>query len=85
MNNPLVLKAFPVNPSDPIAEVNGEPITRQQLSDECIARKGEEILETLVARKLIDQALKANKMEVTSAEVDAEIDNVAARVRAYRP
>src|SRR4051794_15996755 len=42
-----------VNPSDPIAVVNGEAITRQQLSDECVARKGEEILETLIARKLI--------------------------------
>src|SRR3954466_16405083 len=42
----LELKAIPVNPPDPIATVNGEVITRQQLSDECVARKGQEILET---------------------------------------
>lgn len=76
----LQLKAIPVNPTDPIATVNGEVITRMQLADECVARKGEEILETLIARKLIDQALRAKKLEVTAAEVDQEIDNVAQRV-----
>lgn len=74
------MAAVPVNPSDPIAIVNKQMITRQQLADESIARKGEEILETMIARTLIDQALRANKLEVTPAEVDAEIDNVAKRV-----
>ncbi|GAC1469652.1 MAG: hypothetical protein NVSMB9_13690 [Isosphaeraceae bacterium] len=76
----LELTAIPVNPSDPIAVINNEAITRQQLSDECVARKGEEILETLIARKLIEQALKAKKLEVTAAEINSEIDNVAQRV-----
>src|SRR5215218_5735469 len=74
------LTRIPVNPTDPIAMVNGEAITRQQLSDECVARKGEEILDTLIARKLIDMALRANRLEVTAAEIDAEIDNVAHNV-----
>ena len=73
-------KQLPVNPTDPIAIINDEVITRQQLANECIIRKGEEILETLIARKLIDQALKAKKLEVTAAEIDQEIDNVAMRV-----
>ncbi len=73
-------KAIPVNPTDPIAVINNEVITRQQLANECIIRKGEEILETLIARKLIDQALKAKKLEVTPDEVNLEIDNVALRV-----
>jgi foldase protein PrsA len=71
------LVRIPVNPSDPVAIVNGEVITRQQLSDECVARKGEEILETLMTRKLIEQALKAKKLEVTAAEIEAEIERVA--------
>ncbi|MBV8229519.1 MAG: peptidylprolyl isomerase [Planctomycetaceae bacterium] len=74
------LTAVPVNPIDPIAIVNGEVISRQQLADECVARRGEEILETLIARKLIEQALKARKLEVGAAEIDQEIDNVANRV-----
>ena len=72
--------AHPVNPTDPIAKVNGEVITRQQLSEECIVRKGEEILDTMISRRLIEQALREKKLEVTAAEIDQEIDNVAARV-----
>ena len=76
----LKLTALPVNPTDPIAVINNQAITRQQLSDECVARKGEEILETMIARLLIEQALRANKLEVTAAEVDQEIDSVAMKV-----
>jgi parvulin-like peptidyl-prolyl isomerase len=67
----------PTNTNDPIALVNGEIITRQRLADECVAREGPKILETLIARVLIDQAMRAKKIEVTAAEIDHEIDNVA--------
>jgi parvulin-like peptidyl-prolyl isomerase len=73
------LMAVPVNPTDPIAIVNGQVISRQHLADECVARKGKEILDTLINRALIEQALKARKQEVTAAEIDQEIDNVARR------
>lgn len=72
-----ILTAIPVNPSDPIATVNNRVITRQRLSDECVARKGKEILDTLIARELIEQALQDKKLEVTASEVDQEIDRVA--------
>ncbi|MDR3637738.1 MAG: SurA N-terminal domain-containing protein [Isosphaeraceae bacterium] len=72
-----ILTAIPVNPTDPIATVNNEVITRQQLANECVARKGKEILDTLIARKLIEQALRGKKLEVTAAEIDQEIDRVA--------
>jgi foldase protein PrsA len=75
-----VLTRHLVNPNDPIAIVNGEPITRQQLADEAVARKGEEILEGLIGRRLIEQAIRARKVEVTQAEIDAEIDRVAQSV-----
>ncbi|MDR3618671.1 MAG: peptidylprolyl isomerase [Paludisphaera borealis] len=71
--------AVPVNPTDAIAIVNGQIISRQQLADECVARKGKEILETLINRQIVDQALKARKLDITAAEIDAEIDNVASR------
>jgi foldase protein PrsA len=76
----LGITRIPVNPTDPIAIVNNQVITRMQLADECVARKGEEILETLIARTLIEQALRAKKLEITAAEIDKEIDNVAMRV-----
>jgi foldase protein PrsA len=68
---------IPVMPNDPVATVNGEVITRQQLADECVTRKGEEILETLIARKLIEQAIRVKHLEVKAAEIDAEIERVA--------
>jgi parvulin-like peptidyl-prolyl isomerase len=76
----LVEAAIPVNPGDPIAIVNGEVITRQQVADETIARHGKEILDILIARRLIDQELKKRKLEITNAEIDAEIDSVAHRM-----
>ncbi|MBV8488644.1 MAG: SurA N-terminal domain-containing protein [Planctomycetaceae bacterium] len=76
---PAQLTRIPVNPTDPIAIVNGEVISRQQLADECVARRGKEVLETLINRTLIEQALKRNHLEVTAAEVEQEIENVAQR------
>jgi foldase protein PrsA len=73
------LKAYPVNPGDPIALVNGQAISRQQLADECVAREGKKILDTLINRVLIEQALRRQKLDVTAAEIDEEIDNVARR------
>src|SRR5262249_9630107 len=58
----LGITQIPVNPTDPIAVINGSVITRAQLADECVARKGEEILETLIAKTLIEQALRAKKL-----------------------
>ena len=68
---------LPTNTNDPIALVNKEIVTRAQLADECVARYGKEILDTLIARRLIEQELRAKKMEVTAQEIDREIDEVA--------
>jgi PPIC-type PPIASE domain len=76
---PLTPKLIPMNPGDPILIVNNQVITRQQLADECVARKGKEILEMLLNRTLIEQALRAKKMEVTAADIDQEIENIASR------
>jgi PPIC-type PPIASE domain len=70
---------IPVNPTDPIIIINGQIITRQQLADECVARKGKEIAELMINRTLVEQALRAKKLEVTAAEIDQEINTVAAR------
>lgn len=72
--------AVPVQPTDAIAVVSGHAITRQQLADEAVARKGKEILETLINRQIIQNALDERKLEITAAEIDQEIDNVARKV-----
>ncbi len=75
----LTAKQIPVNPSDPIIIINGQVITRQQLADECVARKGKEISELLINRILVEQALRARKLDITAAEIDQEIEAVARR------
>jgi foldase protein PrsA len=76
---PVKAAAIPVNPGDAIAVVNGQPISRMQLADECVARKGKEILELIIRRTVIEQALKSRKLEVTAAEIDQEIQHIATR------
>jgi foldase protein PrsA len=70
----------PVNPNDPVAKVNGEPITRAQLAEECLARHGKEVLENMINRRLVDQAIRAKKLQITPREIDAEIDREAAMI-----
>jgi foldase protein PrsA len=76
---PVQPTRIPVSPSEAIAIVNGQEISRQQLADECVAREGKKILEALINRTLIEQALRRQKLEITGAEIDEEIDNVAQR------
>lgn len=71
---------IPASPNDPVAIVNNQVITRQQLADEAVARKGEEILDTLISRVLIDQALKSKNLTVTADEVNEEIERTAQRM-----
>ena len=62
-----------------MAVVNGEQITRTELGRECIRRYGPEVLESMVNRQLILGACAAKKITITVADVDAEIDRIAAR------
>lgn len=70
---------LPVNPSDPIAIINNQVVTRQQLADECVAKEGKKVLDTMISRVLIEQALASQKLSVTAAEIDEEINSVAGR------
>lgn len=56
-----------------VAYVNGVPITRQELGEELIARKGKKQLELLINRKIIEQAAQKAGLSVTEAEVEADL------------
>jgi hypothetical protein len=58
---------------DVVAHVNGVAITRQQLADELIARKGRAQLEALVHRTLIEQSCAAKGITVTNKEINDEL------------
>lgn len=67
----------PVNPTDAVAVINGEVITRAALAEQAFINEGPKVLDAMISRKLVDQAMKARKLTVTAGEIDAEIDKYA--------
>jgi parvulin-like peptidyl-prolyl isomerase len=59
------------------AVVNNRPITVQQLTTECLSRYGNEVLDGEISRKVLTQELTKKKLQVTQADVDAEIARAA--------
>ena len=63
----------------PVALVNGVEITSDQLATECLGRHGRSVLETLVNRRIIEQACQQHGLSVTPQDVSSEIDAMARR------
>ncbi|WP_425614773.1 peptidylprolyl isomerase [Anatilimnocola sp. NA78] len=72
-NNPELEKQMP----GVVATVNGRPITTQQLTDECLSRYGQEVLEGEISRKVLTQELNKKKMSISQADLDAEVSRAA--------
>jgi len=60
------------------ATVNGESIPLAGLQQACLDRHGREVLEILITRTMIGQALTRQRLEVTQTDIDAEIGRAAA-------
>lgn len=60
-----------------VAVVNREPISREALADEALRRHGEEVLESLLNRHLISMACQQKGIQITEADIDNEITNIA--------
>ena len=69
---------------DVMAVVNGQDIRRDALASACVDRYGEEVLEGLVNKRLIMHYCANRDIKVTDAEVNAEIDRMAARFKIGR-
>ena len=80
--------APPSSAGEPLPEVaalvNGAEIPRERLIAECLARYGNSVLETIVNRVIIQQGCRRAGIEVTAADVDAEIDAMATRFKVPR-
>jgi hypothetical protein len=66
---------------DVMAVVNGQDIRRDALATACCERYGNEVLEGLVNKRLIQHYCKNRNIVVTDEEVDAEIDRLAKRFK----
>ena len=62
-----------------LAVVNQEQITRQELAREVLRRYGDEVLESLINKKLILQACQQRQIVVTNKDVEEEIGRIASR------
>jgi len=63
----------------PVATVNGEQISRQELANECFRYYGKDVLSSLVRKNLVAQFCQQRGITVSQAEVKAEIDRMAER------
>ncbi len=59
------------------ATINGKTITVRELSEECIVRHGDAVLEQMINRKLLELELKKRNLKVTPQDMDAEIARAA--------
>ncbi len=59
------------------ATINGRPISIAEVAEKCIERHGKEVLEGMIDRKLIAQALKEHNLSVTPQEIEAEVTYMA--------
>lgn len=69
---------------DVMAVVNGQDIRREALAAACADRFGEEVLESLVNKRLILHHCRNRGIEVTDQEINAEVDRMAKRFKIGR-
>lgn len=62
------------------ARINGRVLSTQTLAEECIARHGTAVLEHMIGRLLLTQALQTAQVAVTQADLDVEISEAALRM-----
>jgi len=60
-----------------LAKVNGQSITYDVVARECVARHGEEVLDSMVNRLIIQQECDRQSISVTMEEVEQEVANTA--------
>jgi len=75
---PVAARSEPAQPA-PMAVVNGEPITRQTLTEECIRRYSQEVLDSMVSKQILLQACQSQGVTITQKDIEDEIQQVATK------
>lgn len=66
---------------DVMALVNGRDISRRDLIDACVRRHGEDVLESLVNKRLIMNHCEKRGITISREEINAEVDRMASRFK----
>jgi len=69
---------------DVMAIVNGKDISRHDLIDACVRRYGEDILESLVNKRLIEGHCNRRNIHITNQDINVEIERMAKRFKLGR-
>lgn len=69
---------------DVMALVNGQDINRRQLAQACIERHGEEVLESLVNKRLIEHHCRNRNIRIAPEEIEEELQRMAKRFKLGR-
>jgi parvulin-like peptidyl-prolyl isomerase len=73
--------ASPVEQLKVVAEVNGDPISREDLARDCLQHFGKDVLERLVNKYLVMQECQRRGLKVTADEVNAEVERMASKFK----
>ncbi|URT71684.1 peptidylprolyl isomerase [Cytobacillus firmus] len=63
---------FTIKEDDAAATVNGEEISRDELHERLVDQYGQELLDSLITEKVIDQEAKKENVKVTQEEINEE-------------
>lgn len=63
-----------------VATVNGQPISRWQLTDQLIKRFGDQLLENIINERLILAAIRQKGIFITAQEIEARVKEVEKRL-----
>lgn len=72
----LLFVGKPFATSEVVAEVNGEKITKDKLYDSMVKQGGKQTLDQLITEKLIEQEAAKQKISVSDADLDKEVDDL---------
>ena len=66
-------------PESVVAVIDGKPIHRKNLANECLKRFGEEVLESLISKTILLNECKQRQVTVTREEVEQEIESMGTK------
>ena len=68
-----------------VASVNGQSITKDELYDALVKQGGQQALDVLIMKRIIEMEAKKQDVQVSAEDIDGEIEQMAQQYGAWRP